>query len=472
MCLLLRWWQTGSAWRGIVGGLLLGAAATIRYNEAALVFPVFALDRFLSHTKWFPATEPHGGPLHWLWILVKCVRFLPIGPIAIAAVCALRWRRLRSYVHVALPLIAWTIPVSAMLLFNFKTLGAMSGYDLTHESEGFSPNDFLDKWQFTVAQLLRFGLFLTFPLGIVGLVAMFRRSARTACYFLLWFLPGALLYVAYYWGNHTPGVAFMRFYLTLFPPMIAAAMWFIYSAGPAKADRARGSIAIPMAAGILTASIAGVGAMICMPDLNIEQRHNLNIAYTAEQFSHALHRTNPKAAKPIVFCDEGMLPHLLQFMQFRTDGEWYPVNAFDEGPLGVFGLMVVAQPNADKKDGTPLPVLIQQSRIDAAKKLDQGMTDAQRLAAERDLIKSAMTGGRPVYAILTPWQVSYWKKRATADNLEAKEITWWKEPCNIPNDENNGPLAPNGWGGDGALNLIHRSPQELHLLQLFYKQKS
>ncbi len=38
--LLLRWWQTGRLWRGLLGGFLIGYAATIRYSEALLVLPL------------------------------------------------------------------------------------------------------------------------------------------------------------------------------------------------------------------------------------------------------------------------------------------------------------------------------------------------------------------------------------------------------------------------------------------------
>ena len=36
MYLLVRWWQTGSVWRGILAGFLLGYAVTIRYTEGLL----------------------------------------------------------------------------------------------------------------------------------------------------------------------------------------------------------------------------------------------------------------------------------------------------------------------------------------------------------------------------------------------------------------------------------------------------
>lgn len=38
--LLIRWWQTGSLWRGALAGLFIGFAGTIRYSEVLLAIPV------------------------------------------------------------------------------------------------------------------------------------------------------------------------------------------------------------------------------------------------------------------------------------------------------------------------------------------------------------------------------------------------------------------------------------------------
>jgi hypothetical protein len=40
MFLLVRWWQTGAMWRGILAGLLLGYSVSIRYTEGLLVLPI------------------------------------------------------------------------------------------------------------------------------------------------------------------------------------------------------------------------------------------------------------------------------------------------------------------------------------------------------------------------------------------------------------------------------------------------
>ena len=105
-----------------------------------------------------------------------------------AASGSIRWLRPSSYFRAILPLIAWAIPVSILVTYNWFTLGHITGYDQTNESIGFSVTEFLTKWDFTVQQLYAYGLFMLLPLGIAGLALMYRRSWRAALFLTLWFL--------------------------------------------------------------------------------------------------------------------------------------------------------------------------------------------------------------------------------------------------------------------------------------------
>ena len=173
----------------------------------------------------------------------------------------------------------------------------MTGYDATGESSGFSAAFFLHKWDFTVFQLYLFGLFLFLPLGIAGLVGMYRGNWRIALVLTAWFVPGALLYTSYYWGERVPGTAFLRFFLTLFPPLIIAGMWLLRSAGLGSSEptqREAGSIFSPLAAGILTGAAASVGLFISLSDMQRQHRGNLNLHYSETQIlSHISARALP-----------------------------------------------------------------------------------------------------------------------------------------------------------------------------------
>src|ERR1700733_3038594 len=168
---LLRWWQSGRWWLGAAAGFLLGYALTIRYSEALLLFPLYPLDQVLADTN-----LSHAHP-HW-WLLIKFLRVLPIGPLGIAVLLSLRWKRLRSYAAAAVPIVAWAIPVTVLVLFNWFAMGHVTGYDATNESAGFSTQQFLGKWDFTIEQVYVYGLFLLTPLGIAGLIMMYRSHWR------------------------------------------------------------------------------------------------------------------------------------------------------------------------------------------------------------------------------------------------------------------------------------------------------
>src|SRR5204862_7948466 len=127
--------------------------------------------------------------------------------------------------------VAWALPVGTLLLYNWLTLGHFSGYSGTNESSGFSLKYFFEKWDFAVHQLYLLGLFAFAPLGIAGMLLMYRSNWRTALLLTMWFVPGALLYTAYYWGLNERGVWFLRFFLTFLPPLFIAAMYLLRSAG-------------------------------------------------------------------------------------------------------------------------------------------------------------------------------------------------------------------------------------------------
>ena len=60
MFLLVRWWQTGSIWQGVLAGLLVGYAFTIRYTEGLLVLPIAVA--CLTRIRWG----------HWTpWVLAS-----------------------------------------------------------------------------------------------------------------------------------------------------------------------------------------------------------------------------------------------------------------------------------------------------------------------------------------------------------------------------------------------------------------
>jgi hypothetical protein len=460
MFFLLRWWQTGHSWLGAAAGLLLGLAVTIRYSEALLLFPLYALDQVLSDTK-LSAAHPH------LWMLIKMVRLLPVGPLGIAVLLSLRPKRLKSYLHAAVPIVAWAIPVAILMIFNWLAMGHATGYDATNESAGFSLGQIASKWDFTIEQIYLYGVFLLAPLGVAGLLMMYRSNRRLALLLSMWLVPGTLLYTAYYWGNQAPGVAFLRFFLTLFPPLIIAALWLLRMAGDgvsASIDRGKGSIAAPLTAGILVAATAAIGLTASLSDLELQHRGNLNLHISAQ---HILAKIKP-SPPPVVFADAGLFPQLLQYMQFMCDGDWYTTDAFELRAGGGFGILGVAQALQPDQNG---PFALQRDRVNYMNSILKGKSTADLVRLQHDVMSDALQHGRAVYAVLTKFQAERFREQFINGEFEMSEQDHWAEPCSVifpPPNRPNGAyqtnqLAPMLFSGEP---FIRWQPQALTLYQI------
>jgi 4-amino-4-deoxy-L-arabinose transferase-like glycosyltransferase len=434
MFFLWRWCQTGRWQSALPAGFLLGFAVTIRYTEALLLFPLYALHLLRA--------DQYTGP--GAIIIFKVLGILPLGPLGIAAISRVKWKNWRSYFTAAIPILTWAIPVAALLLFNRFSMGQLTGYDDTNESHGFSIDYFVTKWDFSLYQLYAFGLFLFLPLGIAGLISMYRGATRFALMLTLWFVPGAFLYTAYYWGQNLPSIAYLRFFLTLFPPLIIAAMWLLRAAASdVKGSNSKGSIASPLAAGILTAAAVSIGLWGSLDELERQHRGNLNLHFSAQRIiSHV--KASPDH-KPMILADTGMFPQLLQYMQFMVDADWYASDIFAPRVGGGFGLAGFFQKKPDDSDS---PVLLQRDRIDYIDKMRKGKTDADFILDEQNLMTQALAAGRPVYVLLSPSEVDDFRKRVMNGKLEMHELERWTEPCAIhfpePNERNW--LAPPVWG--------------------------
>jgi hypothetical protein len=435
MYFLHRWWRRGGIATGIAAGLLLGFAVTIRYTEALLIFPLYPL-KLLHAEQW-------GGP--WVGWIFKLLAYLPVGAIGAAALARLKRRSRADLLRAAVPILAWALPVGALVIFNYFTLGRFSGYDQTNESSGFSISYFLAKWDFTVYQLYLFGLFFVLPLGLLGLMLMWPARRREALLLSLWFFPGVFLYTAYYWGQNTPSVAFLRFFLTLYPPLIIAAMWLLRSASGA-ADR---PIAGPLAAGVLTAIAACVGLSGSLGELERQHRGTLNLHYSARRM---LANVEPSAGgRPMILADAGMFPQLLQYMQYMLDADWYPSDVFAARAGGGFGLAGIFQrASASTSDA---PVLLQQDRIDYIDSVRKGKTDADFIHDAQDLMHKALAAQRRVYVVLPPEQADAFRRRYIDASLKWVELERWVEPVAVrfPSAGEQKPLELPIWGDNGII---------------------
>lgn len=405
MYALFRWWRWGNVLVGMAAGLLLGFTAMIRYSEGLLGLP-----------------------------------------LALAALSTVRWRQWRSYVRSAAPVLAWAVPVGSLLLYNWLGSGHLTGYDSTNESvagAAFTWKHFASKWEFTLQQLHMYGLFCILPLGVLAILLMFSWSWRAALALVLWLVPSVLLYMAYYWGRQAPGVGYLRFFLTVYPALIAAALWLISQAArgltwtthspaaqPSAPSRAR-LVGAWLGGAAYTAAIATVGIYVALPDLQQHYKYNANLAFSAKSFLQAVPQARHQRGKPvpIIFCDEGgMFSRLLMHMQFAADGQWYSVNAFTPRGAGRSMMRPPSRNQGDNPDQIDHPVLVQPARQQITRRAyeDKSPTDLAKL--EADLVQQALSQSRGVYALLSQSATSDFTRRMRLAGFECKVLSKWTEP--------------------------------------------
>jgi 4-amino-4-deoxy-L-arabinose transferase-like glycosyltransferase len=203
--LLLSWMRNGTWWKGLLGGFALGYACTIRYSEFLLVLPV---------------------------------TFASLSTVGII------WKRkemtVRRFIDGLAPLLGWAIPIAALALTCWISFGLpwKTGYTYCKEDAGFSLKYFFGdpwavptkpgNWETFIQQINHMGLFFLWPLSLIGLVGLPRRHWRVAITLALWILPSMTLYLCYYWapgGENTVG--YLRFFLTVIPGLLLAALWVI-----------------------------------------------------------------------------------------------------------------------------------------------------------------------------------------------------------------------------------------------------
>lgn len=219
--LLATFWQKGGWWRGLLAGFFLGYSSTVRYTDFLWIIPV-------------------------LFVLV-----VPLGE-----------RRL-TWKQRFLCLAGFAVPVGLQAMANWACFGApwRTGYALCDEQTGFAwkylwgTTGKHGNWLTVLEQFDGYGLMIIFPLALAGLVRMFWDSWKAATFLALWAIPGAVLYMLYYWapaGWQTVG--YLRFFLNFCPALVIAATWFV---ARASHDRPR---AMVITAALLTAVAVGVGA--------------------------------------------------------------------------------------------------------------------------------------------------------------------------------------------------------------------
>jgi hypothetical protein len=366
MFFCIRWMQTGSYWRGIVGGLLVGYAATIRYNEILLfvVMCVVVLSR-LPWNQW-KSYLALGlvGSLTGMGFLIKLAvgiheeinagnpadsglyEFAIIAAIGLAAISAsavylcisrMEWPDWRMYLRALVPGLAWSIPVGILFLVNLKTMGSTTGYDSTHESEfgvAFQWKFFWQNWEKVIREFYDMGLFFVVPFAIAGIFMMFRRSWRVGLMLVAWLVPGVMLYMSYYWSPDFAD-AYARFFLTYLPALLVGMAVCLHDGILERQHdfRRAGGIALTLSAGVVVLIASGVSSYRTIHGLRdgnrsvkiplSDFRERLSLAQTGKMLMDKV------PSKSVLFAENtGGIATPSNYIQFVGDWEMYSADAF------------------------------------------------------------------------------------------------------------------------------------------------
>ncbi len=189
------WYRKPAAYKLALAGALAGYAVSIRYSDALLALPLIyvVVLRFLEARK-------EGGR---------------VGMRRVAA-------------HAGLGAAMGVVALLPLLWYQAYAFGSpwTTGYSLTGQSRAFSWGNFDSHFPFAIKTLCSIptGLFVFFPAGIAAL--FFKRwvPRKAAVFLALASVPTLFLYGAYYWVNREEPLMYVRFFLTMFPVVLIAAL--------------------------------------------------------------------------------------------------------------------------------------------------------------------------------------------------------------------------------------------------------
>ncbi len=427
---LVRFWQTASIWRGLAGGFLLGYAVTIRYTEGLLA--------------------------------------IPIALVVLSMVRGFDWRQ---WLRLASPVVGWAIPVAYLAIFNLVAMGTLTGYDTTNESKpgaAFTLNHVFQNWEKLIRQVHDSGLFFAVPVGVLGLILAWRAGWKRAALLWLWLIPGTLTYMAYYWAPDR-GVSYLRFFLTLLPPIaVGCAVLFDELTRHVAMRRYVGTLAC---AGVLAMS-CGLGAYRSTIGLDdgVESANGLEQQAAANRNLAELGAT-VKGAVPddaVVFAS----PSQLHYLQFIGNYECYSPEYFT--PSFVQRLERTDQNTDDAND----PMTQQGARRKWLLSVVQGKSEAQLTQMQNDLTISSLQAGRKVYMVLNRQSWDQYNRRFIRRNspLQATVVARYYEMPRVDRAErsNTDPAArrPGGnpFGGRGGRAGAGGQPQQWQIVELSLKR--
>jgi hypothetical protein len=367
MYLLMRWWQSNGLWRAIGAGLLIGSAVTIRYTEGLVILP-----------------------------------------LVIVALLNLRPRRGRSWIESAALLAAWAVPVGILVGYNWFSMHHLTGYDPTNESTGFSWENFAGNWETMLRQIYDAGLFFILPFSIMGLILMWRWNWRISLVLVAWIVPNLAVYSAYYWAPDTASIAYLRFFLTIFPALALAAVWCLKKLADLMVNE--GSRFLPyLAVAMIAALGCGVSLNTALGEIERETTTNLMLQAASQQIL----KICPKGS--VLFSES----RILNFMQLAGDYELYDTQQFNRAVIRRYARI---------EDRMDQPSGLQPQR--AAEMYDRlkNMSEADLVKEQNRLMVDAMDQGRRVFFIVPKKTLGQILRLLPRKSFTSRAVGGWDEP--------------------------------------------
>jgi hypothetical protein len=382
MFFLWRWTQSGGKGNALLTGALSAYASTVRYTDGLLLLPIAGMVFWRFFKAETPADQQPATRRKVVWDVVV---------MTMAAIIA----------------------VTPLLIHHWRAFGApwVTGYSLCGESTSFGWKFFAENWWLMLTRMDTGGLILLFPLGLVGLAYLATHDAQRGLFLGLWAVPGLLLYSAYYWAPQGEGPGYVRFFVSVFPPLILSALTLLCFAVRARPWWWEVGL------GAFVAVVATANLREATRQLDRQMIRLMFAKDTADTVREKL-----KDGAVIVASDR-----LLNFVEFAGNWHLYALETFDRG--------AIQNRIKNLKNNDPRP--FQRRKAEKLAETQGNKTDSELTQEQRDLINRRLAEGLEVAMILP--KDSYRRARGRlGDKFEFDSLTEWAEirPGQKDNDLN------------------------------------
>ena len=229
------------------------------------------------------------------------------------------------------------------------------------------------------------GLFLIFPIGLMGLAYLTIHDLKRALFLGLWALPGLFLYASYYWADEGPGKWYIRFFLSIFPPFLLSALAFLDASVPSRRGWWK------LAVGCFVLLVAGINLSETIRKLEQQSVELRSVRFLMETAS----RVWPSNA--VIFSEN----RILNFVEYMGDFRLYSYDLFSRTSI--------RKRTQFLEDANPHP--FQRERAETLRRLLGNQNSAQLVEIQCKRISQWISEGQTVAMICRKEHLPKWRER-------------------------------------------------------------